>query len=260
MHEHRPKMTALPRNDLLTFSEEILILVLNDERGVLTSIPRTNVECALAGAVLMDLAFADRIDTGLKTLFVVDRTPTHNPLLDPVLAKIAGREETVDARVWLQVLATEDAGRIRDRALVRLARRGLLERRDGSFDWAFAPLPPLPSSRRRGFTGSAGARGRRRAGRRIGQRIREALLLEEIPEPRDAALIGLVEACDLLGAVVPDGYLDRLRPRVVQLRRMDLIGRELARVIADVERGISETLAAASPGPRPDAAGADGSC
>ena len=108
---------------MLTFSEEILVLLLEDGRGTLASIPRTNIECALAGAVLMDLAFANRIDTDLETLMVTDRTPTGNLLLDRTLAKIGAREETTDTRTWIKVLAAEDADHIREQALVRLVQR-----------------------------------------------------------------------------------------------------------------------------------------
>ena len=61
---------------MLTFSEEMLVLLLEDAHGTFVPIPRTSIECALAGAVLMDLAFANRIDTDLETLMVTDRTPT----------------------------------------------------------------------------------------------------------------------------------------------------------------------------------------
>ena len=87
---------------MLTFSEEILVLLLEDERGTLIPIPRTKFECALAGAALMDLAFANRIDTDLETLMVIDRTPTGNMMLDRTLAKIGAREETTDTRTWIQ--------------------------------------------------------------------------------------------------------------------------------------------------------------
>ncbi len=77
---------------VLTFSEEMLVLLLEDGRGTPIPFPRTNIKCALAGAVLMDLAFANRIDTDLETLVVIDRTPTGNFMLDRTLAKIgAGR-------------------------------------------------------------------------------------------------------------------------------------------------------------------------
>ena len=118
---------------MLAFSEELLVLLLEDEHGTLIPIPRTTIECALAGAVLMDLAFANRIDTDLETLTVTDRTPTGNLILDRTVAKIGVREETTDTRTWIKVLAAEDADRIREQALVKLVQHGIVERQDGSF-------------------------------------------------------------------------------------------------------------------------------
>ncbi len=57
-----------------------------------------------------------------------------------------------------------------------------------------------------------------------------------VADLRDLALIALVSACDLRGGVVPDENIHRLRLRVAQLRRLDLIGREVVRVVSDIER------------------------
>ncbi|MCY4119877.1 MAG: GPP34 family phosphoprotein [Acidobacteria bacterium] len=226
----------------LTFCEEILVLLLNDERGTLASIQGTNLDCVLAGAALMDLAFAGRIDTDPERLFVVDRAPTGNLLLDPVLATIAAREETANTLAWLRALAAEDAGRIREQALVLLVRRGMLERREGSFNAVFARWPEAQGRRHKRNAGNA--RARRRAGRRIERRVRDALLSDGIPDSRDIALIGLIDACGLLGEAVPEGDAGRLRPRVAQLRRLDLIGRVLARAVSEIERGVARSVAA----------------
>ena len=78
---------------MLTFTEEILLLLLDDKDGSFVPIPKVNLGCAIAGAVLMDLAFAYRIDTDPESLVVNDRTPTGNPILDPTLAKIAAQEQ-----------------------------------------------------------------------------------------------------------------------------------------------------------------------
>ena len=48
---------------MLTFTEEILLLLLDDKDGSFVPIPKVNLGCAIGGAVLMDLAFAYRIDT-----------------------------------------------------------------------------------------------------------------------------------------------------------------------------------------------------
>ena len=70
-----------PERRMPTFTEEILLL-LGDEAGVFLPIQKHAFECALAGAVLMDLAFAYRIDTDLQVLVVTGATPTGNAVLD----------------------------------------------------------------------------------------------------------------------------------------------------------------------------------
>ena len=199
-------------------------------------------ECALAGAALMDLAFANRIDTDLETLMVIDRTPTGNMMLDRTLAKIGAREETTDTRTWIKELADGDADYIREQALVRLVQHGLLKRRDRSFNWAFGPWRGILDRRERRFVWASSARHHHEAEQEIKLRIGNVLLSDDIPDPRDVALIGLVDACDLLGDIFPDRNIERLRPRVGQLRKMDLIGRELAGAISDIERDVKTAL------------------
>ena len=230
---------------MLTFSEEMLVLLLEDAHGTFVPIPRTSIECALAGAVLMDLAFANRIDTGLETLMVTDRTPTSNLILDRSLAKIGAREDTTDTRTWIKVLATEDADYIREQALVRLVQHGILERRESSFIWAFGRRRDTLDRRKRRLVWAFGARRYQEAERDIRLRVGNVLLSDDIPDPRDVALIGLVDACDLLGDIFPDRHTDQLRPRVEQLRKMDLIGRELAGAISDIERNVKMALSGA---------------
>ena len=66
----------------LTFLEELLLLCLDDETGLLRPAFAPWLDTAGAGALLMDLALKDRVDTDPKRLDVVDKTPTGEPLLD----------------------------------------------------------------------------------------------------------------------------------------------------------------------------------
>ena len=77
---------------MLRFAEEILVLVLDEARGELApALPERSFDLALAGAVLMDLALEDRIDTDLERLMLVDSTPLGDDILDPTLAEVADR-------------------------------------------------------------------------------------------------------------------------------------------------------------------------
>ena len=205
---------------MLTFTEQILLL-LGDEDGEFLPIRQHAFECALAGAALMDLAFADRIDTDLDALVVVDPAPTGNPMLDNLLSKIAARTDMTDTQTWVRVLATDDAARIRERALASLVERGVLERREERFLWTFRSVryPMLDDGPER----------------EIKARI-EAAVADDIPHPRDVALLALADACQILPDLFPGRKIERAR--IEQLRRMDLIGREVAGTIADIQRTI----------------------
>ena len=213
-------MAGTFEDSVLTFTEEILVL-LGDEEGAFLPIREHAFECALAGAVLMDLAFAYRIDTDLEALVVLTEEPTGNPMLDTVLAKIASRANTTDTQSWIRLLSIEDAATIRERALASLVGRGILERRRERFLWAFGTV--------RHATLDAGA------ARGIKARIERALA-DPIPDPRDIALFSLADSCQILPELFPGREIEP--SRIAQLRRMDLIGREVAGTVADIRRMI----------------------
>ena len=142
------------------------------------------------------------------------------------------------------MLAAEDADYIREQVLVRLVQHGILERRDRSFIWAFGPRRGILERRERSFVRAFGAQRHRETEREIKLRVGNMLLSDDIPDPRGVALIGLIDACDLLGDMFPDRNIDQLHPRVEQLRKMDLIGRELAGAISDIEQSVKMALSA----------------
>ena len=207
---------------MLTFTEEMLLL-LGDDEGEFLPVREHAFECALAGAVLMDLAFEYRIDTDLRALVVTDATPTGNPWLDRILGRIAARTDTTDTQAWIRVLSTDEAATIREQALASLVERGIVERREERFLWVFRSVryPTLDDG----------------AERELEARLAE-VLSDDIPDPRDVALISLVDACRILPDLFPDREMKEVAPRIEQLRRMDLIGREVAGTIADIQRTI----------------------
>lgn len=213
-----------------SFTEELLLLLPVDRSGAAAGIPATALSCAFAGAVLMDLAFANRIDTDSATLFVVDRTPTGNPGPDRVLARIGAWEEAMDTRAWIAALSEREARVARELAMVSLVRRGMVSPPADSFNWAY---------RARG-----GAAVDRAVERDVRLRVGDALFSDDIPAARDAALIGLVDACGLLGGLFPDRDLEACGPRIALLRGMETINREIAGAISDIEHG-ARALAAA---------------
>lgn len=136
---------------MLTFAEEILILLLGDRDGELfTRVPGDNLSCALAGAVLLDLSFAGRIDTDPERLVVIDPTPTGNVILDSTLARLAARDPQVSTRTWIGDLSVKDAAGIRESVLQSLVARVLRLSRDVSGGPTSSPDRREAAARRSG--------------------------------------------------------------------------------------------------------------
>ena len=212
---------------MLTFAEEILLLLLDDESGEFVPAPAWSRQCALAGAVLMDLALLNRIDTDLRKLVVVDPSPTGDDLLDPILAAIVEETEIHDARHWVEHIAEEQSGQIQDGALTRLVKRRILESEGGRLLWAF---------RTRRYPTIDG-----KAEREVKLRIMHVLFSGEIPGPRDIVIICLADACRIFNQIMPEKEVERARERIDLVRRMDLIGQAVSTAVRDIELSLEVT-------------------
>ena len=208
----------------LRFAEEITLLMLHDEDGEFVPVPGWSMQCAFVGAVLMDLALENRIDTDLKRLVLIDPTPLGDSLLDPVLARIAQATETHDARYWVDNLA-DGAEEIRETALARLVERGILRREEDRFLWVF-------SSRRYPLIDGE-------AEREVKLRIMEVLFGDEIPDPRDIVIICLADVCGILRELLSARELERASERIEQVRKLDLIGQAVTKSVWDIQSSIA---------------------
>ena len=208
----------------LRFAEEITLLMLNDEDGEFVRVPGWSLQCAFAGAVLMDLALENRIDTDLKRLVLIDPTPLGDDILDPVLARIAQATETHDARHWVEHIA-DYVEEIREGALAGLVKRGILRREEDRFLWVF-------KSRRYPIVDGE-------AEREVKLRIMEVLFGNEIPDPRDIVLICLADACGILKELLSARELERAAERIEQVRKLDLIGQAVSKAVWDIQSSIA---------------------
>ena len=208
----------------LRFAEEITLLMLNDEDGEFVRVPGWSMQCAYAGAVLMDLALENRIDTDLKRLLLIDPTPVGDDLLDPTLALVSQSKETYDARHWIDQLA-DGAEEIREQSLARLVARGILRREEDRFLWVF-------QSRRYPIVDGE-------AEREVKLRIMEVLFSDEIPDPRDIVLICLVDSCGILRELLTPRELERASGRIDQVRKLDLIGQAMSKAVWDIQSSIA---------------------
>ena len=206
---------------MLGFVEEIVLLQL-DERGRLIELPLSAADVVLAGAALMELALRNKVDTDINRFFVVDQEPTG----DEILRRRAGRRSSGPAgRATLTTSAaieqiTLNARRYRDIALKRLVEKGVLREEEGRFLWVFHTrrYPVIDDTEQR----------------EVRARLRQLILTDEIPDPRDVVLLCLIDACGLLGLVLSLDEIAVRRQRIEQLTRLDLIGQAMTKAVGEI--------------------------
>ncbi|MDE2826191.1 MAG: cytochrome P450 [Bacteroidota bacterium] len=210
---------------MLRFAEEVLILLLDEARGELApGLPERSFALALSGAVLMDLALEDRIDTDPKRLVLVDSTPLGDDILDPTLAEIAGVDETYDTCYWLERTARR-GHLVRKAALARLIKRGILR----SEAHGILSLTPSVSWSRR-YPISDGQQIEE-----VRLRIMRILFSNDVPDPRDVAIIALASACGAFRSIMTSEERAQVQDRIDLMKRLDLIGRMMSLAIEALE-------------------------
>jgi golgi phosphoprotein 3 len=210
----------------LTILEEFLLLALEDSSGQFYPLARSTLDCASAGAVLMDLTLRGRVDNDLRDIFVTDTAPVGNPILDSVLQTMALSPVLTPRSIayWLRQLADEGEA-LREKALRQLEAREIVKREDKKILWVFgARRYPLLNQKER---------------REVKLRILGVVLRDDIPEPHDIMLVALAHACGLFHLILSDQEMAAASARIDQMAQMDLIGQAVAKAVAEIETAIA---------------------
>ncbi|MDE1900360.1 MAG: GPP34 family phosphoprotein [Alphaproteobacteria bacterium] len=210
----------------LTLLEEFLLLAIDDQTGQMHPLPASVLDCACAGAVLMDLTLRNRVDNDLRDMFVTDATPTGDDILDPALQLMALAPVLTPHPIayWLRQVADEGAA-LQEKALRRLEQRGIIRRQNRTIFWVFgARRYPLVEDKEM---------------REVKLRILGAVLGDDVPAPRDVMMTGLAQACGLFRYILSANELTSATPRIAQISRMDLIGQAVANGVGDIGAAIA---------------------
>ena len=202
---------------MLRIAEEVLLLLLRSD-GKLFHIRDRTLDRVVAGAVLVELAMENRIDTDLQQLMLVDPTPLGDELLDPTLARIGAEPAGRNARYWVESEAAR-AEDIRHAALGRLVERGYLRLEEDLIlrRFRFHRYPTVDG----------------RGEREVKLRIMNVLFSDSIPSPRDIAVIALLDSCDMFIEILPPAELRQSENRIGQVRRLDLIGQAVTQAVSE---------------------------
>ncbi|MFA6103190.1 MAG: GPP34 family phosphoprotein [Victivallaceae bacterium] len=207
---------------MLSFAEEIYLLALDDVTGkvVITS-KEVVLNSVLIGAVLSELSFMGRIDNDAENLYILNTDATDSPVLNEVLDVLrkSGKTEVSLSRC-LQVLLPESKN-VEQLVLKELVGKGILKQVNEKVCWFF-PSRRYPIIDNVEITD-------------VERRLQNLVLSNEIPAPRDAVLVSLVNACGLFSEILSPRELRRCEARIEEISKYDMVCQKINELIRQVQ-------------------------
>lgn len=209
---------------MLTVPEQFLLLTLDTGTGEFVKLPEEYSRAGFAGAALMELALAGRIDSDVDRVWVNDPSVTGDASLDPVLSAMAKPGFTPGLERFIaQIVPLGDV--VRQETLDRLCERGVLTRTDQRKFW-------LKSKANFALTQAADFS-------EVKERLLEVLRGNTLPEPQDVCVMALAKACGLVEQIVPPAEMKAALARLEAFSKTELIGQNVRRYLYLFERDIA---------------------
>ena len=208
------------------YSEQFFLLAVDPVSGQLFPVPEQVLHLTLAGALLFDGSFNGLINDDWEKLTVLKTSETGIPALDEALrcllviehsiplnkaiALVASHGSTIRSMVWDSLQA--------DELLVRRKKDIITNKR---IQESFSPNLPVVVN--------------------IHKKIRDAILVDEIPDVQLPALISLMEAAGLTKYVLKPDETNRSQEKIAWLAGLESLGREIIHSVRSLESVDLET-------------------
>lgn len=210
-----------------TLAGDLMLLALDDDRGTVSWQHSTALRYGLGGALLMDLAQQERVESLDDKIVLVDPSPTGDDVLDAALNAIATSNKPRDARYWVESLGGRSG--LKEQLSRQLVALGILREQEREFlrvfhDHRFPTDDSGPESSLRGL-------------------LRDAALGATEPDTRTLLLLSLVNACKLADDLFSREERSQALSRIKELVEGEHFGKAVSKAIA---AAAAATAAAAS--------------
>ena len=213
---------------MLYLYEELFLLCLHEEKVTVPPAITAQLGNALGGAILVDLALANKICVTEKhRLELVDSEPTGDPLLDETLEKILAVDRHKKIAFWLEKFDFRPK-KIFPRLYRRLVEDGVLKVEDDDFKWGFHDETSTnhPTS----------------AKYALKSRLRDLTLAYEQADLHQIALLNLLQASEMLDLVFFKDERKVARRRIDEAMMAEAFKDPLGQTLQEIGSGIAARI------------------
>ena len=212
----------------MNLAEELALLGYGDDGKPVTD--RMHRDNGLGGALLLELALAERVDIEDKRVVVRNPAPTGDPIIDQALAQIVNDQKSRKPGHWVSKFA-----KAREQVMDSLVAQGAVRREEDKVMLVF-PRTRFPSTH--GIEPPAETEAR--------QRMVAAITGTGPVEPRTAALCALVAATDLDKKVFRDLDRKQVKARLKEIGQGAWAATAVKKSIEEIQSAIMVAVVAGS--------------
>ncbi len=206
---------------MLSFAEEIYLLALDEDSGKIMPDARNPVlGTVVIAAVLIELAFMNKVATDKNHIYILDTSPTKSPILNDVLEMLkVSNKKSIETKRVLKALMSH-AKRLEAMILSELIKKKILKEVDDKILWIF-PDRRYPLIDNKEII-------------HVELRIRQLILSDDVPDPKDAALVSLLQASKLFKKILSEEEYIYYKARIKQLAELSDIGKKAEGLIYNI--------------------------
>jgi len=213
----------------LNIPEKLFILTIDDHNSRIDVSIRTTLRYGLAGAVLAELALANRIELHDGRLALMDSGPAGNEFLEEFLAQIKSEKKPHKLSRWVDSFGRKQ---IVDQIAERLAEQRVITLENKKYLWIipYDAYPQLDAS----------------AKYWLKQHLRGIVLAGEKSEPADIALLSLLRSCGFIRLLFTWDERRYANKKVKALVNGEIFGKAVAELLSEIDEAAAAAAVAAA--------------
>lgn len=202
----------------LNLIDQLTLLALDDEKGTFKANEIT-YPYAIAGAVIMELALAERIDLSGEKVIVKDKSKTGDKIIDTYFDGIIESAKERKAKSWVERIGNK-ADKIKRETIDKLIEKRILEKKENKILWIFSynkypAQNPRPENQLR-------------------QRLYDIIVNSHRPELKEIMLLNLIESCSLGKEVFGKEHVKTFKKRLKSINEYDYLGDAVSKSVKDI--------------------------
>ena len=216
---------------MITLSEQLLLIALNDEKGSVVLSASTALPYGLAGALLLELFLLKKIQFKHNSIKLSNTDKTDNALLNEVLEVLSKSSKSLDTKSCIETIYKK-IRKLPEQLSEQLVDKKILSREEKSFLWIinYNHYPAKDDKPEQG----------------IRKRIKNIVLKRETATEEDIALLSLIKACDLINEVFDKPDRKKAKERIKHITENNQVGKAISKTMEEITAAIMMIIIAST--------------